>query len=332
MERILITGVSGFVGRHLLRVLLRAGYQLTLAHRPRRGPKITPAPHRSVIIDGVGPQTDWRAALDGCDVVIHLAGQVPRRGVAAAEFDAVNAAGTGRLVEQARAAGVQRFIFLSSVATVVNNYAVGEINEQTASAPSLSPYGESKLEAEFHVAGFGRDGRTAVSILPPMVYGAGAGGTWNTLQRLAASGIPLPFAAIENRRSMIAVENLADALLAVVRMSATKEVSGSYFVTDYGTASVREIFTWLRQGMGKSPRLFAVRPALMRHAFDWIGLGRSIDRLLGDLAIDSTLFRTTFDWRPRLDTSDAVRASGAGFRAGRRGAGSQRIGSREKTP
>src|SRR4051794_5829350 len=117
LERILVTGVSGFVGRHLLRVLLRAGYHLTLAHRPGRGPRTTPAPHRAVTIDGVGPKTDWGAALDGCDVVIHLAGQVPRRGVAAADFDAVNAAGTGRLVEQAQETGVQRFIFLSSVAT-----------------------------------------------------------------------------------------------------------------------------------------------------------------------------------------------------------------------
>jgi UDP-glucose 4-epimerase len=151
-----------------------------------------------------------------------------------------------------------------------------------------------------------------------MVYGAKARGTWRTLQRLAASGIPLPFGAIENRRSMIAVENLADALLAVVKVSATKEVSGSYFVTDYGTASVREIFTWLRQGMGMSPRLISVRPSTMRHAFDWIGLGRPIDRLLGDLVIDSNLFRTTFDWMPPLETSEAIRRSGAGFRARKR--------------
>jgi UDP-N-acetyl-alpha-D-quinovosamine dehydrogenase len=318
LESILVTGVSGFVGRHLLRVLLRAGYRLTLAHRAGRGPRTTPAPHRSIAIDDIGPKTDWRAALDGCDVVIHLAGQVPRRGATPADFEAVNAAGTGRLVEQARAAGVQRFIYLSSVATVVNNHATSVINEQTPSAPALSAYGESKLEGEFHVAAFGRDGRTAVSILPPIVYGAKAGGTWRTLQRLAASGIPLPFGAIENRRSMIAVENLADALLAVVKVSATKEVSGSYFVTDYGTASVREIFTWLRQGMGMSPRLISVRPSTMRHAFDWIGLGRPIDRLLGDLVIDATLFRTTFDWMPPLETSEAIRRSGAGFRARKR--------------
>ena len=323
MERILLTGVSGFVGRHLLKVLVRAGYQLTLAHRPGRGPRSTPAPHRSITIGAIGPKTDWRAALEDCEVVIHLAGQVPRRGVRPADFDAVNAAGTGRLVEQAQAAGARRFIFLSSVATVVNDNAAIVINERTPSAPSLSAYGESKLEAEFHVAAFARDGRTAVSILPPLVYGAKARGTWRTLQRLAASGIPLPFGAIENRRSMIAVENLTDALLAVVKVSAAKEVSGSYFVTDYGTVSVREIFTWLRQGMGMSPRLFEVRPSMMRHASDWIGLGRPIDRLLGNLVIDSTLFRATFDWRPRLDTSDAIRASGAGFRSGRRKGRSQ---------
>jgi UDP-glucose 4-epimerase len=318
LERILVTGANGFVGSHLVPVLAAAGYELTLAHRPGHWPSDIGS-HRTIMIDAVGPNTDWCAALEACKVVIHLAGQIPRRGVRPADFDTVNAAGTGRLVEQARAAGVERFIFLSSVATVVDRTAPREIDERTPSVASLSPYGESKLEAEWHVAAFAREGRTALSILPPMVYGADAKGTWRTFQRLAASGLPLPFGAVENRRSMIAVENLADALLAAVKVSATKDVSGAYFVADSRKASVREIFTWLRQGMGMSPRLVPVRPSRLRHAADWIGLGQPMDRLLGDLAIDPSLFCATFAWSPRIETSEAVRRSGAGFRAARHG-------------
>jgi len=316
LGRILITGANGFVGRHVLGALAQAGYPLTLAHRRGRAPAGA-AGHRLVEIDGIGPTTDWSTALDDCETILHLAGQVPRRGIDAGELHEVNAAGTGRLVEQARAAGVRRFVLLSSVATVVDERAAGVIDEKMPPAPVLSAYGASKAEAERHVAAFARDGRTGIAIRPPLVYGAEAKGTWAALQRMAASGLPLPFASIDNRRSMIAVDNLAVALLAAVSVSRVRDVSGAYFVADSGTASVRDIFTWLRQGMGISPRLVPVPPSLLRGAFTLVGLGRPVARLLGDLAIDSGLFRRTFDWTPPLDTEQGVKRSGAAYVAAR---------------
>lgn len=268
-------------------------------------------------IGAIGPATDWRAALEDCGTVVHLAGQVPRRGIDPATFRAVNAEGTARLAEQARAAGAQRFVLLSSVATVVDEHAAGLIDEDMPPAPVLSAYGASKAEAERHVANFAGSGRTGVSLRPPLVYGAEAKGTWAALQRLAASGVPLPFGRIDNRRSMVAVENLADALLATADAPAARDLSGAYFVADSGTASVRDIFAWLREGMDVPGRLIAVPPALLRGSLALLGLSRPVARLLGDLALDSGRFRRTFAWAPALDTQEGVRRSGAAYAGSR---------------
>jgi UDP-glucose 4-epimerase len=273
---------------------------------------------RSIAVGNVGPDTDWRRALEGCETVIHLAGQVPRKGVEAADFRSVNDAGTARLVEQAIEAGTRRFVFLSSVSAVIENDAGFEIDEQTPATASLTPYGQSKRAAEAHVVSFARAGRVGISIRPPLVYAADAKGKWMTLQRLAGSGLPLPFGMVHNRRSLIAVENLVDALVATAAVAPTKELSGAYFVADASAVSVREIFTWLREGLGLPSRLVPVPVGGLRRLLRLSSLGSLEQRLFGDLAIDSSLFCKTFDWTPGLHPSDAIRKSGAEFRSGLR--------------
>jgi UDP-glucose 4-epimerase len=204
LSRILVTGANGFVGRHLARRLERDGNALTLAQRLPIAGDGEGSPRRIAIGD-VGPQTDWSRALDGCETVIHLAGQLPVANADPAEFQQVNEAGTARLVEQAVGAGVQRFVFLSSVAAVVSGSRTTALDERTPPSPVLSPYGQSKRAAEGHVAAFAAGDRLGISIRPPLVYSADAGGTWAMLQRLAASRLPLPFGAIRNRRSLVAI-------------------------------------------------------------------------------------------------------------------------------
>src|SRR5690606_6393350 len=126
----------------------------------------------------------------------------------------VNDEGTANLVRQTSEAGIRHFILLSSILAVTENSASKCLDDHSCPRPT-SYYGLSKLAAEKHAADFTRSGGIGVSLRSPLIYGVDAGGRWKQLQRLAASGVPLPFGAVNNRRSLIAVENLADAIATV---------------------------------------------------------------------------------------------------------------------
>jgi UDP-glucose 4-epimerase len=314
LSRILVTGANGFIGRHLASRLERDGHALTLAQRSPIADGSGASPKR-VAVGDIGPQTDWRRALDGCETVIHLAGQLPASDAGPLEFERVNDIGTARFVEQAVDAEVKRFVLLSSVAAAVSKPETSDIDEQTPPSPVLSPYGHSKRAAEGHVAAFAAGDGVGISIRPPLVYGPDAGGTWGMLQRLCASPLSLPFGAIRNRRSLIAVENLVDALAKVIATPPAKALSGAYFVADDRPVSVREIFAWLREGMELSPRLLPIPSGTLAGLLRLTGRERIAQQLLGDLVVDASLFRRTFGWSPAVHPHDAIRKSGAEYRA-----------------
>ncbi len=267
----------------------------------------------TIVVGGLGPHTDWRSALRGCDAVIHLAAQVPGRGITPGVFDKVNNLGTARLTEQAFEAGVKLFVHLSSVAAADNLSGAPVAGDTPLRGPG-SPYGLSKLAAESHVAGFSRQGRVGVSIRAPLVYGWNAKGNWALLQRLAASGLPLPFAAVRNRRSLIAVDNLADAIATVVNAPLLGQESGGvYAVADSESVSLAELIGWLRQGMKRPPRLLAFPESGLRALLGAAGQGHVARSLLGDLEVDSSRFRAAFRWTPPLTAREAICASAARY-------------------
>ena len=302
MTRLLLTGAGGFVGRHLMPRLVGAGHAVVTAGRARSG-----ASAGHVVVGEIGPQTDWSRALDGCDAVVHLAAQVPGRGIPDDRYAAVNDRGTQRLVRQAKTAGVTRFILMSSIFAAVHGEVAGQVPD--------TPYGRSKRAAEAHVAAFAGPGRTGISLRPPLVYGAGAVGNWALLQRLAALPVPLPFGAVRNRRSVIAVDNLVDAILASI--AAPDAPSGTYAVADGGTVGLADILTWLRAGMGRSPGLFPVPPGMLGLALRALGQGQAAQSLLGDLVADTTPFKVAFGWKPPLRSETAIAAAGKTRRTGR---------------
>jgi UDP-glucose 4-epimerase len=314
MDRILVTGATGFVGRHLLPVLAAAGYPLTIASRRSTVALPARAGHRHVPIAAIGPATDWRPALEDCRIVVHLGAQVPGRGIEATTFDRVNAAGTQRLAEQAAEAGVRLFVLLSSIFAVTHNAAPEPVDDRTAPVPH-GPYGRSKLAAEAHVRDFATAGRIGVSLRPPVVYGAGAGGNWRLLQQIAAAGLPLPFAGVANRRSLIAVQTLADAIAHVTAVASDPRQSGSYTVADATPVSLSEIIAWLRQGMDLPPRLFPFPAKALQGGLSAMGRGQMAQSLFGDLVLDASRFGAIFDWTPPLATRDGIVAAGRGYRA-----------------
>jgi UDP-glucose 4-epimerase len=308
IKRILVTGASGFVGGLLVQRLGDAGFALSLAGRTA---KASSAGMRHFAVGEIGPLTEWRPALEDCDTVVHLAAQVPLPGVPDDAFSEVNDRGTARLVEQAEASGVKLFILMSSVFAVADNATEVPVSEKTRPTPT-TPYGRSKLAAESHMHRFEGPGRSAIVLRPPIVYGSGAQGNWRLLQRLAATGLPLPFGSVNNRRTLIAAENLADAIFHVVSSHGTG--SGTYMVSDEQSVSLREIITWLRSGMGMAPRLLPVPPASLTFLLRALGREKIAKSLLGDLQVDSSLFRETFGWAPKVHPREGIIRSGAGFR------------------
>lgn len=313
MNRILVTGASGFVGQRLLPRLLASGRPVTVATRDPSSSKRLGGDVRIVQVLEIGGETDWREALSNCSTVIHLAAQVPGRGVDEKTFVEVNDRGTGRLVEQAYGSGVRSFILMSSIFSLVDNSANASVDDASSSV-ALSPYGLSKLAAERHVLEFSENGRQGVSLRPPLVYGSAAKGNWQMLLKLAASPLPLPFGAVKNRRSLISVDNLVNAICSVVA-AGDAGVSGEFAVSENVPVSLEQIVSLSRAGMGRSRNLIPVPPKLLALGLSAVGRGRMAASLLGDLVVDSKRFQETYGWSPSIETPEGIRRSAASFKA-----------------
>lgn len=201
-----MTGASGFIGRALYTMMRQRGLPVRCALR-----RPDPTCDESVVVGDVGPQTDWAAALHGVKTVVHLAALVHNLGTLSADeaaaYHEVNAVGTLRLVQQAIAAGVQRFVFVSS-AVVHGERTNGHPFDHASPPDPQTAYAQSKWDGERMIADL--PGIEIVIVRPPLVYGERVRANFLRLIRLVDSGLPLPFAGIRNRRSLIGLTNLCD--------------------------------------------------------------------------------------------------------------------------
>jgi nucleoside-diphosphate-sugar epimerase len=307
--RILLTGASGFVGTALLPELLRRGHAVrAVARRPLSHPD-------SVVVPEIGPDTDWHATLESCDAVVHLAARVHVMQDDAtdplAAFRRVNTAGTLALAEQAAAAGVRQFVFASTVKVLGEASAPGRpFTDADPLAPN-DPYAISKAEAERGLAAIAaRTGMRIAVLRPPLVYGPGVGANFLRLMQAVARGSPLPLGAVANRRSLVYVGNLADAILFCVENA---EARGSYLVSDGEDLATPALVRRLGAALGRRARLLPVPPALLRAAGALLGKRAQVDRLIGDLAVAPTGLGQ-LGWRPPFDVDEGLRATAAWFR------------------
>ena len=247
MAEILITGATGFVGRHVVAALLGGGRDLRLLVRD---PAKVPGAWRGrldAVAGGDLSEAPLETALQGIETVVHVAG-LPGGRFAEAAFMRANAEATARLCAAARSAGARRFVFISSIMAVADNTAPEIVTDETPPAPHTA-YGRSKLAAEAPVAELGRD-MLAVSLRPPLVIGADSTGNWRRLMRLAATGLPLPLGAVRAKRSYIAADSLAAAVALVCGSDPLPALSGAFAISSAMTMSPALVWSRTLTGRG----------------------------------------------------------------------------------
>ena len=322
--KFLITGANGFVGKLLCAELLRRGQAVRAAVRAANVPVENVEVAAVGSIDGT---TDWTDALRGVNVVVHLAARVHvMRDDAAdplAEFRKVNVYGTANLAQQAARAGVKRLVYVSSVKVngegtlspslpprKLSPQGGGERNiftEDDMAAPQ-DPYAVSKWEAEQTLHRIAQESGLEVVILrPPLVFGPGVKGNFAQMLDVVAKRIPLPFASIHNRRSLIYVGNLVDALIACATHPAA--AGQTYLVSDGEDVSTPDLLRQLGAAMGHPARLFSCPPALLKLAGRLTGKGEQVERLLGSLRVDSGKIRRELNWTPLYTLEQGLSAT-----------------------
>lgn len=314
---ILVTGGTGFIGNALVKRLLfeRTLGGVVMAVRHLNGS--IPRKVRPVLVGDMSETTDWSGALKGVDVVVHCAARVhvmreinpDPLGV----FRSLNVQATQNLAQQAAHLGVRRFVYVSSLKVHGENTPPGRPFFVTDMSTPIDAYGISKAEAEAALKQIAREtGMEVVIIRPPLVYGHGVKGNFATILRWLQRGTPLPLGSVtENRRSLVAIDNLVDLL--VTCMDHPAAANETFLVSDGEDLSTTDLLRRIGVVMGKPARLWPVAPELLQAAAKLLGKGNMAQRLLGNLQVDISHTCQTLGWKPPIGVEEGLRRAVKGF-------------------
>ena len=310
--KILVTGARGFIGRAMLEYLRGEAYDVLGAVR------VEAAVARGLVrAPELSATSDWREVLAGRNVVVHTAARAhvlkETEQDPLAVFRMVNTAGTLSLARQAAAAGVRRFVFISSVG--VNGAftrAEESFTEQSPPAPHNS-YAISKWEAEQGLQDIAREtGMEVVILRPPLIYGPGVKANFLHLLKLVESGLPLPLGGIQNRRSFLFLGNFVDAIRLCIEHPAA---AGQTFLLDDGEpVSTPELIRAIARALGRSARLLAIPASMLALAGALLGKRAAVAQLTGSLLIDSSAIRSRLEWTPPYSMAEGLAITVAALR------------------
>ncbi|MDD1608788.1 MAG: SDR family oxidoreductase [Methylococcaceae bacterium] len=305
-KQVLVTGANGFVGSALC---AKACTTPLLIKGAVRSAQTLTADVESVVIGAIEGNTDWRNALQGINVVVHLAARVhvmhDHTANPLAEFRKVNVDGTLNLAKQAALAGVQRFIFISSIKVNGESTPLGQPFHADDAPMPVDAYGLSKREAEDALRQLASEtGMEVVIIRPPLVYGAGVKANFYSMMRWLDKGFPLPLGAIHNQRSLVALDNLVDLILTCIDHPAA--ANQTFLVSDGEDLSTSDLLRRMASALGKSARLLPVPAWLLE-------IGASL-RLCGSLQLDISKTRELLNWTPPVSVTEALRKTAHSYR------------------
>jgi UDP-glucose 4-epimerase len=313
MRKVLVTGANGFVGTALCGALSRQEIPFVAAVR-------TKTRNDQHEMGGINTGTDWSKALLGADTVVHLAARVhvmnDRSHDPLAAFRTTNVDATLNLARQAVDSGAKRFVFVSSVK--VNGEVTTDrapFSNRDAPAPQ-DAYAISKFEAESGLTALAeRTGLEVVIVRPPLVYGPGVRANFLRLMQLARSGLPLPFGAFENRRSMVALDNLTDLLVTCALHPAA--AGETFMVSDDNDLTIPALLHMLSRAMGKPSFLLPIPASLISGCAKAFGKSAFASRLLDSLQVDISYTRSRLGWSPIIGVEEAVNRTAAHYLAKR---------------
>lgn len=317
--RVLLTGATGFVGRAVLgRLAASEDLEPVAAIRGHALPDC-PARVTTVRTAGLDSDADWSQALDRAEVVIHSAARVHVMNDTESDpleaFRKVNVEGTLNLARQAAGQGVRRFVFISSIK--VNGEGTPLNKPYFADTPPApaDPYGVSKMEAEQGLREIATDsGMEVVIIRPVLVYGPGVRANFLNMMRWLDKGVPLPFGAIHNRRSLVALDNLVDLILTCIRHPAA--ANQTFLVSDGEDLSTTQLLRRMGQALGKPARLLPVPSVLLERGAQLLGKQGLSQRLCGSLQVDISKTQKLLGWTPPVSVNEAL-LSAANYYKGR---------------
>ena len=306
MTKIAITGASGFVGKELVSTLRNAGM---FCRSIFRGAQSLPYSDQYVVPE-INGDTKWLDAFVDVKCVVHLAARVhvmhDQSLDPLGEFRRVNVEGTLNLARQAAAQGVRRFIFISSIKVNGEFTQLGSPFTAEDVPQPMDPYGISKMEAELGLREIAaQTGMEVVIIRSPLVYGPGVKANFRNMMSWLHKGVPLPFGAIHNKRSLVALDNLVDLIITCI--DHPNAANQTFLVSDDADLSTSELLRKTAQYFDKSSMLVPVPQVLLETGLRLIGKKDIAQRLCGSLQVDIAKTKSLLDWRPPVSVDVGLR-------------------------
>ena len=303
---VVVTGAGGFIGGALVERLAGSGTPVVAV---LRRPAALSEGAVSVVLGDITAATEWAPVLAGARALVHVASRAHAPAGDEQRWSAADAEAAAALARAAKKAGVARLVLLSSIKVLGERTPERPFCVDDPPAPE-DAYGRAKARIETAMRA---EAGTALAILrPPLVYGPGVKANFLALMRLVDRGLPLPLAAIDNRRSLVFRDNLLDLIATALTHPAA--AGGTFLLRDEEEVSTPELVRRIAVALGRRARLFPVPPALLRLAATLAGRAGVADRLVSSLRIDDSATRERLGWRPRVTLDAGLAATARWYR------------------